>query len=360
MVRLQAGLRTFGPGPDSVATVVHLVKTVDAHVGGQALRLVVEGLPRPSGRTMTQKRDWLRRNADAIRRAIVLEPRGHEDMVAALLTETSAPGVHAGIVFMDGAGYPAISGHGIVAAATIAVARNLFFSRDNDGPDVRLAFETPVGVVHAIVRSEQQTSDRRVHSVAFTGVPSFVHTAAQSVRLGTRELRVDVAFAGMFYAIVDTEATGIPLRPERIHDLRRLGVDVQAALNAAANYAHPLEPKAGGIAGVIFTGPPVDPEAHLRSVVVTGTVVDRSPGGIATAAVMAVLDAMGLLADDQQFVHESITGSLFRGRAARRTLIGDSPALVAEIEGSAWITGEHTFLLDEDDPMKEGFRFLYA
>jgi proline racemase len=306
---------------------------------------------------MVQKREWLRKHADRVRRGVVLEPRGHADMVAALLTEAVSPEAHAGILFMDGRGYPAISGHGVIAAAAIAVARELFFSRDADGPDVRLVLDTPAGVVHTSVRSDGGRSERRIHSVAFTNVPSFVHTAAQRVSLGTRELRVDVAFAGLFYAIVDAEATGIPLRADRLNDLRRLGVDLQAALNATTDFTHPTDLQTTGIAGVIFTGPPADPEAHLRTVAVTGSVVDRSPGGTATAAVMAVLDAMGLLVDDQSFVHESITGTLFRGRAVRRTMIGEWSALVAEIEGSAWITGEHTFLIDEDDPFREGISF---
>jgi proline racemase len=148
------------------------------------------------------------------------------------------------------------------------------------------------------------------------------------------------------------------LRPERLYDLRRLGIDLQAALNAAADFAHPLDDQPAGIAGVIFTGPPSDPEAHLRSVVVTGSVVDRSPGGAATAAVMAVLDAMGLLADDQRFIHESITGTLFRGLTIRRAVVGETPALIAEVEGSAWITGEHTLLIEEDDPFREGLDLL--
>lgn len=337
--------------------MVNVVRTIDAHVGGQPLRLVVEGMPRPTGRTMVQKREWLRKHADRVRRAIVLEPRGHADMVAALLTEAVSPEAHAGIIFMDGRGYPAISGYGVIAASTIAVARELFFSRDVDGPGLRLVFDTPAGVVHTSVRCDGERSERRIHSVAFTNVPSFVHTAAQRVNISTRELRVDVAFAGLFYAIVDTEATGIPLRAERLNDLRRLGVDLQAALNAATDFTHPTDLQTTGIGGVIFTGPPADPEAHLRSVAVTGAVVDRSPGGTATAAVMAVLDAMGLLVDDQSFVHESITGTLFRGRAVRRTVIGESPALVAEVEGSAWITGEHTFLIDEDDPFRDGVIF---
>jgi proline racemase len=334
--------------------VIDRVRTVDAHVGGQALRLVVDGLPNPSGRSMRDKRAWLRKRADGVRRALVLEPRGHADMVAAVLTEPVSPEAHAGILFMDGHGYPAMSGHGIIAAATIAVARNLIITGNSDGHAVRLAFDTPAGVVHTVIRSEMQAAERRIHSVVFTNVPSFVHTAAHRVRLGTRELRVDVAFGGVFYAIVDIEATGIPLVPERLNDLRRLGVELQSALNGASEFAHPLDADATGISGVIFTGPPTDPEAHLCSVVVTGAVVDRSPGGTATAAVMAVLDAMGLLADDRRFVHESVTGTLFRGHASRRTVVGEQSALVAEIEGSAWITGEHTFLLDEDDPFREG------
>lgn len=327
---------------------------MDAHVGGQALRLVVEGMPLPVGRTMTRKREWLRAQADGLRRALVLEPRGHADMVAALLTEPVSPGSHAGILFMDGGGFPAMSGHGVMAAATICVARDLFFSRDSPGPDVRLVFDTPAGIVHTAVRSEEHAGGRRIHSVVFTNVPAFVHTAAQRVRLGTRELRVDVACAGGFFAIADAEAVGIPLRVERVPELRRLAVELQDALNAARDFVHPVDPEAGGVSGVIFTGPPSDPEAHLRSVVVTGAVVDRSPGGTATAAVMTVLDAMGLLVDQQRFVHESLTGTLFHGHVVRRTAVGEWAALVAEIEGQAWITGEHTFLLDEDDPFREG------
>jgi len=338
--------------------VIDRIKTVDAHVGGQTLRLIVDGVPHPSGRTMRDKRAWLRRRADGIRRALVLEPRGHADLVAAVLTEAVSPEAHAGILFMDGTGFPPISGHGIIAAATIAVARDLFVSRDAAGAEVRIAFDTPAGVVHTVVHAEGQGSERRIHSVLFTNVPAFVHAAAHPVRVGTRELRVDVAFAGLFYAIVDTEATGIALRAERLHDLRRLGIELQSTLNSTAEFAHPIDPDAKGISGVIFTGPPTDPEAHLRSVVVSGSVVDRSPGGTATAAVMAVLDAMGLLADDRYFVHESITGTIFRGRAARHTVVRETPALVAEIEGSAWITGEHTFLIDADDPMREGWSFL--
>ena len=128
------------------------------------------------------------------------------------------------------------------------------------------------------------------------------------------------------------------------------------AVEAATRVAHPVEPGLHGIYGTVFTGMPNRPDADLRNVTVfADRQVDRSPCGTGTAAVMAVLDAMGLLASDHPFVHESIVGTLFRGTVCRRTEVGDHAAIVPQIEGSAWITGEHLFLIDDDDPLREGF-----
>jgi proline racemase len=337
--------------------VIHTYKTIDAHVGGQPLRLIVEGMPRVGGQTLLQKRDWMRRRADSPRRALVLEPRGHAGMVAAVLTEPASPQAHAGLLFMDADGYPTMSGHAVIAATTIAIERDLLMTCDDGHGDIAIVFDTPAGSVHVRARLQTRGSSRRVDSVAFANVPSFVHTAAHPVRLGTRELRVDVAFGGAFYAIADTEAIGIALRSERLPDLRRLGIEIRDSLNAAYQVHHPTESALAGVGGVVFTGPPEDPEAHLRSVTVAGGALDRSPSGTGTSAVMAVLDAMGLLPSDQTFVHESLTGALFRGRAIRRTMVGDRPALVPEVEGTAWITGDHTFVVDDDDPLRDGFSF---
>ena len=336
--------------------MLHTIHTIDAHVGGQPLRLLVGGVPRPSGRTMARKQHWLERQADHLRRAVVLEPRGHAGMVAAVLTEPVSPGAHAGLLVADGHGYPAMSGHAVIAAVTIALERNLLFAADATGSEMRAVLDTPAGTVHARARIANQGGARRVDAVEFTSVPAFVHTPSYPVRLGGRELRVDVAFGGQFYAIVDTEATGVPLDVARAADLRRAGMEIRDAVNAAGPLHHPTEPAVAGLAGVIFTGPPVDPEAHLRNVTVTaGGIIHRSPSGTGTAAVMAVLDAMGLLPEGEPFVHERITGAIFRGRTAQRTAVGDYAAIIAAIEGSAWITGEHTFVVDDDDPFRDGF-----
>jgi trans-L-3-hydroxyproline dehydratase len=331
--------------------MVHVVRTIDAHVGGQPLRLIVDGAPRLSGKTMAQKRDSMRRKGDSLRRAVVLEPRGHLDMCAAVLTEPISPGAHAGVLFMHAAGFAAMAGHSVIAVTTIALERSLISTAGES-----LAFDTVAGTVNVRARIQTHGERPRVDSVAFTNVPSFVASPGHAVRIGTRQLRVDIAFGGLFYAIVDTEAIGIPLDPGRIPELRRLGIEIRDALNVGSVVEHPIDRGLSGVAGVIFTGPPQDPEAHLRNVTIFGNgALGRSPSGTGTSAVMAVLDAMGLLPEQDVFVHESLIGSLFRGRIARRTQVGEFAAIVPEVEGTARITGEHTFHIDDDDPLRDGF-----
>src|SRR5215510_15043419 len=154
--------------------MLHVLKTIDAHVAGEPLRLVIEGLPRPTGKTVGQKRDWMKRHADQLRRALVLEPRGHRDMCAAMLTEPVAPGSHAGVIFLQNDGYASILGHGIVAVTTIAIERNLLFSRDLSAPEAQIVLDTAAGTVHARARLQSRGEQRRVDSVVFASVPSFV------------------------------------------------------------------------------------------------------------------------------------------------------------------------------------------
>jgi proline racemase len=196
-----------------------------------------------------------------------------------------------------------------------------------------------------------------VERVAFTNVPSFVLHAGLTVKLASRQIRADVAFGGAFYAIVDSEAVGLPIDVTHLPELRRAGMEIKHAIESALTIVHPLDPGLRDIYGTIFTGPPSDDVADLRNVTIFADAeVDRSPCGTGTCAVMAVIDAMGLLSEDRPFVHESLIGTRFTGRVASRTIAGEHQAIVPEIEGSAWITGEHTFIIDERDPLKEGFR----
>jgi len=331
------------------------VRTIDAHTAGEPLRLIIEGFPAVQGRTMLERRQWVREHHDDLRRALMLEPRGHADMYGALLTEPEHPGSDAGVLFMHNEGFSTMCGHGVIAVTTIALERGLITPGGASG---QIVLDTPAGPIHATAR----TSGSRVSSVSFRNVPSFVLHGGVPVRLGARELRADVAFGGAFYAVVDSEAAGIPIMPGRLPDLRKAGMEIKRSLEAALRVVHPDQPELHGIYGTIFTGPASSESsssnrADLRNVTIFADAeVDRSPCGTGTCAVMAVLAEMGLLDAGQTFTHESIIGTTFRGRVLKNTMVGDLPAIVPEVEGEAYITGESTFLIDRRDPLAFGFR----
>lgn len=333
----------------------HLLETIDAHVGGQSLRLIVAGLPHAQGRTPALKAAWLRRHADSLRTALVLEPRGHRDMTAACLTEPVHAGSHAGLVFMDAAGYPPLLGHGVIAAATIAIEHGLIVTADGDLGERLLRFDTAAGTVDAFARLAPRGGAHQVTSVRFAGPPAFVLEPGRAITVAGREVRADVAACGVCFVIVDSEAVGVPLDAARLPDLRRIGVEVCDAVNEQALPAHPLLTAETGVHGAILIGAARTDDAHLRHVVVTRDgVVDRSPAGAGTPAVMAVLDAMGILPAGTTFAFESLTGARFTGRISGRTTAGDLSAVLTEVEGDAWVTGRHTFTIDDADPFAGG------
>jgi trans-L-3-hydroxyproline dehydratase len=288
---------------------------------------------------------------DHMRRALMLEPRGHADMYGAILTEPVTSDGHAGVLFMHNEGWSTMCGHGIVAVTTIALERGLI---DSGASEIR--YDAPAGRVVARPRLVERRSGLRVESVSFVNVPSFVFEAGLPVMVGSRRMPVDIAFGGAFYAIVDAEAAGVPVLPARLPELRALGMAIAREVERLRRVVHPVDEGLAGIYGTIFTGP-AQGDADLRNVTVFADAeVDRSPCGTGTAAVMAVLSEMGVLTDEAPFVHESIVGTTFTGRIVSRQRVGERQAIVPSIEGSAWITGEHAFHIDGDDPLKAGFR----
>jgi proline racemase len=345
------------------------IHTIDAHTAGEPLRLIVSGFPAVKGKTILEQRDHVRKKHDRLRRALMLEPRGHTDMYGALLTPPEREDSQAGVLFMHNEGYSTMCGHGVIAVVKIAIERNLIVAPRGPDGSVRITLDSPAGPIRATAHTIEAEGSLRVTSVRFVNVPSFVSHAAMPLRVSGREIRADVAFGGAFYAIVDSESVGVPLVPERLADLRRVGMEIKRLVEAAVRVEHPLEPQLQGIYGTIFTGQPSDATADLRNVTIFADAeVDRSPCGTGTCAVMAVLSAMGLLAQDQTFTHESIIGTRFRGRVLERTTLStpksSTPnsqselveAIIPEIEGEAYITGENTFIIEDDDPLKFGFR----
>jgi proline racemase len=328
---------------------------IDAHVAGQVVRLIINGLPPIQGTTLGEQQDWASKRLRGIRETLIHEPRGHRDLLGALLTPPSSETAQAGVLFMHHDGWPAISLHGLMAVATIALERGLITLPDDAAT---LTFDTVRGPV--ALRAER--SRRRVRRVAVRGLPSFVLFPAAPIRLQGRlpgrVLKVDIAYGGEFFAIVDGEAAGLPFVRERLPELRALTRQIANAAMQQHAIVHPQDASITGLAGVIFTGPARSDTSDLRGVVVyAGGGVDRSPGGEAMAAVMAVVDAMLPLSDDRPFRQEGPIGTRFRGRVLERLMIEPFPAIVPGIEGRAWIIGEHTFIVRRDDPLAHGFSF---
>ncbi|MSO48289.1 MAG: proline racemase [Acidobacteria bacterium] len=327
-----------------------ILRTIDAHAAGEPLRLVTGGWPAPEGSTMLERMAWAREHQDHLRKVLMFEPRGHADMYGALLTEPERADSDVGVLFMHNEGYSTMCGHGIVAVTTIVFERALVTHADGRRT---LVFDAPAGEIRA--RAHMEGS--RVAQVSFVNVPSFVLAAGLMVRVGGRDIRVDVAFGGAFYAVVDAESVGLAVVRERLGDLKTLGMAIAREVERVITVVHPLEPGLTGVYGTIFTGPPTVADAHLRNVTVFADhEVDRSPCGTGTCAVLAVLDAMGLTDDSVPFVHESIIGTTFSARVLSRTTVGDYAAIAPELTGAASITGDHTFVVEPGDVLTEGFR----
>ena len=322
------------------------IKTIDAEVAGEAVRLIVGGAPSVPGRTMVEKRNWIRKNGDGLRRLLMLEPRGHSGMHGAMLTEPASPGSHAGLLSMHAEGFPVVSGESIIAAATIALEHKFI-----EGVHGEVLIDTPAGTFRATTDATgamgaTSAATLRVTRVAVGCVPAFVHSAGLRIGVGARTITADIAFGGEFYAIADSEAIGIPLEMANATALIRMGREIKDALEATARVQHPRDARLKGVQGTIFTGAP-HAGADVRSAtVLEGEVLRRSPGATGTAALMAVLDAMGLLPEGHRFTHEGILGTTLTGHAEGRSQVGDSTAIIPVIEGSASVTGFHEFVTD--------------
>lgn len=324
--------------------------SADFHVAAQPVRLITAGWPEPRGKSLIEKWQSAQSAQQDLRRLLMHEPRGHADMCGVLLTSAEREDSDAGLLFMHHGGFPAMNGQAVVAAAR--------YLAEQSGDQARfVTFDTPAGQVRCRVHWSHGAKGPRVERVSFASVPSFVLAAGVPVAIGNRVLNVDVAFSGVFHAIVDAESAGLAVTLDKLPELRAAGAAIANAIEKELSVAHPASPELSGLDGVVFTAPPTSEIAGLRSLTVfADQAIDRSPCGTGTCALVAVLDAMGLVDGEQPFVHEGLLSTTFSGAVVERTAVGDLPAVVVEVSGSAFRTGAHTFVLESNDPFPKGYR----
>ena len=323
------------------------ITTIDAHAAGEPLRVVTGGIPSIPGDNVLAKRRYAREHLDHFRRALMFEPRGHADMYGAILTEPVTPDGDLGVLFMHNEGYSTMCGHGVIALVTVLLETGML------SPRGVVKLDTPAGRVTA----RADFDGKRVRSVAFENVPSFVYKLDQSGDVpGIGEIRYDVAFGGAFYAYCKAEDLGVRIIPEEFRKLIELGMAIKRAVTSSLSIKHPLEEDLGFLYGTIIDGPPLGADTDSRNVCIFADgEVDRSPTGTGVSGRLALEHARGTLRVGEPFVIESLIGTHFTGRVVRETDFGEYAAVIPEVQGSAYITGRHEFLVAPDDSLRNGF-----
>lgn len=331
------------------------ISTVDYHTAGEPFRIVTGGTPELHGSTVAERRESAHApEADRVRRLLVQEPRGHADMYGCFVTPPDDDGAAFGAVFFHKDGYSTACGHGTMALGTWAVENGLV-DAPRDG-EVEVRIDVASGRVAAVVA----VAGGRVRFVRFRNVPAFVHARDLTVDVGAGPVPADIAYGGAFYASVPAERVGARVRPADLPRLIAAGREIKAALEARGAAVHPADPRLSGIYGVTFYEEFPAPEAgrlYQRSCTVFADgEVDRSPCGSGTSARLALLAEQGRLPGDSALLHESVVGTRFVGRViGPATVAGRDASYLTEVEGGAFRTGEHRFVLDPADPLGEGF-----
>ena len=322
---------------------------VDTHTMGEPTRIILKGFPKLQGESMMERKQYLEKNYDFYRTALMLEPRGHRDMFGALITKPVSKEADLGVIFMENAGYLNMCGHGSIGAATVAVETGLVEVKE---PYTHVVLDAPAGVI----RTKVKVVDGRAVEVSFLNVPSFVYQEGLEAEVpGYGKIPFDISFGGSFFAIVDSEKTGIAIEQKNLETLTDLAMKLLNEINRSCEIKHPyLDITTVDL--VEFYGKADNPKAHMKNVVIFGkSQVDRSPCGTGTSAKLACLYRKNKIGLGEEFVYESITGSMFRGTITEETEVGGRKAIVPQITGSAYVTGLNRILLNSYDPQNYGF-----
>lgn len=330
----------------------HSFFCIDGHTCGNPVRLVAGGGPRLDGATMMERRAHFLREFDWIRKGLMFEPRGHDMMSGSILYPPTRGDCDVAILFIETSGCLPMCGHGTIGTVTMAIEHGLVTPQT---PGV-LRLDTPAGLVIAEYRQEGQY----VEEVRITNVPSFLYAEGLEVDcpvLGP--LKIDVAYGGNFYAIVDRQENYRDMADHSAGDLIAWSPVLRQRLNELYTFAHPENPSIDRLTHILWTGAPTVDGADARNAVFYGDkAIDRSPCGTGTSARMAQLHAKGRLREGDGFVHESIIGSLFKGRVEKETQVGGRTAIVPSIGGWARMTGLNTIFIEDRDPFARGFSVL--
>lgn len=329
------------------------IKTIDMHTGGEPLRVILSGFPELKGTSVLGYRKYCKENFDYLRTALMFEPRGHADMYGCILTPANDEEGDFGIIFLHNEGYSTMCGHAIIAISTLAVQMNWIAVKEGENI---LKIDAPCGRITSYARVE----NGKVIGVRFYCVPSFVVGLDREVFVkGIGKVIYDLAYGGAFYAYVNMQKNNFDfgLNTEDYRNLIQTGMDIKHAVMASdKEIIHPFEEDLSFLYGTIFIDKSDKKNIDSRNVCIFAEgEVDRCPTGSGVSGRMAIHSARKEIDYGDAMTIESITNSVFKGSIVSEVDFGPFQAVIPQVEGTAHITGAHTFVIDPNDPMKNGF-----
>ncbi len=327
-------------------------KTIEMHTGGEPLRIIVDGIPEIKGKTILEKRRFFSENFDYIRKGLMWEPRGHADMYGAVLTEPETPDADLGVIFLHNEGYSTMCGHAIIAITKLVLEAGIVKKK---GELQEVKIDAPPGRITSFGRVEKGV----VKEVSFRNVPSFLYLENEAVKVpGIGRVNFDAAFGGAFYAFCNAGELGLNMDPTDYSKLIDYGRRIKKVISGNFNVRHSREPDLSFLYGVIFTGDPYNYKNHSRNVCIFADgEMDRSATGTGLSARAALHYSKGDLKLNESITVESILGSTMDVKVVEETKIGVRKAVIPEVTGKAWYTGQNEFWFDPEDPFKDGFIF---
>jgi len=330
--------------------VPRTIHVVGCHAEGEIGDVIVGGVLPPKGDTLFDQMRTMEREHDHIRKLLLSEPRGSVARHVNLLVPSRHPDCATGVIIMEPTEYVPSSGSNLICVTTVLLETGIV---DILEPETVVAIEAPGGVV----RARAKCAHGKCTSVELDNVPSFVDRLDATIEVGgVGSVTADIAYGGMFYAIVDGTKLGFSIDASEARELAVMGEKIRRAAREQLDVVHPGNAGIRGVSIVQINRPfaGVGQVTRNTCIVAPGR-SDRSPTGTGLSARMAVLHARGQMRIGDWMIHESLIGSRFKGSILGETSIGGRTAIFPTIEGRAWITGFHQYVLHESDPWPQGY-----
>jgi proline racemase len=330
----------------------NMIHIVGCHAEGEVGDVIVDGVAPPPGDTVWEQSRWIARD-DRLRRLVLNEPRGGVFRHINLLVPPKHPEADAAFIVMEPVDTPPMSGSNAICVATVILETGIVPMME---PETRLLLEAPGGLVRVTARCD----DGKVRSVRIRNVPSFACALDRSVDVpGLGRLKVDTAFGGDSFVVVNADGLGFELVAREARELAELGVRISTAATEQLGFTHPENPDWTHISFCLFASP-----AHRRgdiletrhAVAIRPGKIDRSATGTGVSARLALLHSREAIAPGESLRARSIIDSSFTGRIEGETMVGDMMAIIPSVEGRAWRTGDRRIFVDPDDPWPQGYR----